>query len=146
MPDPFDIFDPEQVAALEANSKGSMQVSDCLVQCWFTNFCDTEGQTEVLNAATGWNMDVEEVKKVGRRVVNMMRLYDFKVGLTPDLEKPSTRYGSTPIDGPVKGRSIMHHWERMLDKYYQLMGWDRKTGCPLPETLKGLGLEHLIEK
>ena len=24
----------------------------------------------------------------------------------------------------------------MLDNYYQLMGWDRKTGKPLPETLK----------
>lgn len=146
MPDPFDIFDPEQVVAAEANSKGSMMVNDCLVQCWFTNFCDTQAQTEAVNAATGWNMDVEEVKEVGRRVVNMMRVYNLKAGLTPDLEKPSTRYSSTPVDGPVKGRSIMRHWEHMLDKYYQLMGWDRKTGRPLPAVLKALGLEHLIEK
>jgi len=42
----MDIFDPEQVVTAEANSRGSMTVSDCLVQCWFTCFCDTELQNE----------------------------------------------------------------------------------------------------
>ena len=145
MPDPMDIFDPEQIVTAEANSTGSMIVSDSLVQCWFTSFNDTETQTEALNAATGWNMSLEEVMKVGRRVVNMMRVYNLKVGLTPDLEKPSPRYFSQPVDGPNKEKTIAHHFEKMLDKYYQLMGWDRKTGMPLPETLKELGLEHLIK-
>ena len=143
IPDPMDVFDPEQVVAAEVNSKGSMTISDCLVQCWFTSFNDTEGQTEAINAATGWNMSLEEVMKVGRRVVNMMRLYNLKAGLTSDLEKPSPRYSSQPVDGPNKDKAIGPHWEKMLDRYYQLMGWDRKTGMPLPETLKELGLEHL---
>ena len=143
IPDPMDIFDPERVVAAEVNSKGSMTISDCLVQCWFTNFNDTEDQTEAINAATGWNMSLEEVMKVGRRVVNMMRVYNLKAGLTPDLERPSPRYSSQPVDGPNKDKAIGPHWEKMLDRYYQLMGWNRKTGMPLPETLKELGLEHL---
>lgn len=143
MPKPMDIFDPDHVIAAEANSTGSMTISDCLVQCWFTGFNDTETQTKAINATTGWNMSLDEVVKVGRRVVNMMRLYNLKVGLTPDMEKPSPRYGSQPVDGPNKDKAIGPHWEKMLDKYYQLMGWDRKTGMPLPETLKELGLEHL---
>ena len=143
IPDPMDVFDPEQVVAAEVNSKGSMTISDCLVQCWFTSFNDTEDQTEAINAATGWNMSLEEVMKVGRRVVNMMRVYNLKAGLTPDLERPSPRYSSQPVDGPNKDKAIGPHWEKMLDRYYQLMGWDRKTGMPLPETLKELGLEHL---
>lgn len=145
MPDPLDIFDPEQVVTAEANSKGSMTVCDCLVQCWFAGLCDTETQTEALNAATGWNMSLEEVMKVGRRAVNMMRIYNIKVGLTPDLEKPSPRYCSQPVDGPNKDKHIAPHFEKMLDKYYQLMGWDRKTGMPLPETTKELGLEDFIK-
>ncbi len=146
MPQPMDIFDPDQVVAAEVNSTGSLEVSDSLVQCWFTNFNDTETQMETLNAATGWNMSLEEVMKVGRRVVNMMRLYNLKTGLTPDKEKPSPRYCSQSVDGPNKDKAIAPHWEKMLDKYYQMMGWDRKTGMPLPETLKELGLEDLIEK
>ncbi|MEE9399220.1 MAG: aldehyde ferredoxin oxidoreductase C-terminal domain-containing protein [Dehalococcoidales bacterium] len=145
MPNPMDVFDPEQIVAAEANSMGSMTISDCLVQCWFTSFNDTEAQLEALNAATGWNMSLEEVMKVGKRVINMMRLYNLKVGLTPDKEIPSFRYRSKSVDGPNTERDVRPHWEKMLDKYYQLMGWDRKTGMPSPETLKELGIEHLAK-
>lgn len=31
--------------------------------------------------------------------------------------------------------------EHMLDVYYEIRGWDRDTGAPLPEKLKALGLE-----
>ena len=145
MPEPMDVFNPDQTVAAEANSMGSMTISDCLVQCWFTSFCDTETQTEALNAATGWNMSLEEVMKVGKRVVNMMRLYNLKAGLTPNLEKAPSRYCSQPVDGPNKDRSIVPHFDKMIDKYYQLMGWDRKTGMPLPETLKKLGIEDFTK-
>jgi len=32
-----------------------------------------------------------------------------------------------------------------MDQYYKMMGWDRKTGMPLPETLKELGIEDLAK-
>jgi aldehyde:ferredoxin oxidoreductase len=44
MPNPMDVFDPDQVVQAEANSTGSMTVSDCLVQCWFASFNDTATQ------------------------------------------------------------------------------------------------------
>jgi aldehyde:ferredoxin oxidoreductase len=145
MPDPMDVFDPDQVVQAEANSTGSMEISDSLVQCWFCSFNDTELQTEVLNAATGWNMSVEEVMKVGKRIVNLMRLYNLKAGMTPDKEKPSARYCSYAVDGPTKDKPVVPHWDKMMDKYYQMVGWDRKTGMPLPETLKELGLEDMAK-
>jgi len=146
MPAPFDIFNPDQVALAEANSTGSMTISDCLVQCWFCAFNDTKLQTEAINAATGLNMTIDEVKKVGRRIINIMRLYNLKCGLTPNKEVPSFRYCSTPVDGPNKDKGIRPHWENMVNKYYQLMGWDRSTGMPLPETIKALGIEDIAKK
>ena len=146
MPNPMDIFNPDHVVQAEVNSTGSMTVSDCLVQCWFCSFNDTETQTEALNAATGWNLSLEEVMKIGRRIVNLMRLYNLKAGLTPDKEKTSARYRSKSVDGPAADKDIRPHWEKMLDKYYQMMGWDRKTGMPLPKTLKELGLEEYAKK
>jgi aldehyde:ferredoxin oxidoreductase len=145
MPNPMDVFSPEHTAQAEANSTGSMTVSDCLVQCWFCSFNDTETQTEAINAATGWNLSLEEVMNIGRRVVNVMRIYNLKCGLTPDKEKPSSRYCSYTVDGPNVDKPIVPHWEKMMDQYYQLMGWDRKTGMPLPETLKKLGIEDLAK-
>jgi aldehyde:ferredoxin oxidoreductase len=32
----------------------------------------------------------------------------------------------------------------MRRNYYKHMGWDEKTGQPLPETLKELGLDSVI--
>jgi aldehyde:ferredoxin oxidoreductase len=145
MPNQMDIFNPEHVVQAEANSTGSMTISDCLVQCWFTSFNDTETQTEAINAATGWNINLGEVMKAGRRIVNMLRIYNLKCGLTPDKEKPSFRYCSQPTDGPNTDKPISPHWEKMMDQYYQLMGWDRKTGMPLPETLKELDIEDLVK-
>jgi len=145
MPNPMDIFNPDHVAQAEANSTGSMTISDCLVQCWFTSFNDTETQVEAINAATGWNISLEEVMKIGRRVVNLLRIYNLKCGLTPDKEKPSPRYCSQSVDGPNKDKPIAPHWEKMMDQYYKLMGWDRKTGMPLPKTLKELGIEDLAK-
>jgi aldehyde:ferredoxin oxidoreductase len=82
---------------------------------------------------------------IGRRVVNQLRLFNFRHGLTVEMEAPSTRYGSTPVDGPCQGKSIRPHWETMRQNYYGLMGWDPRTGKPFPETLRGLGLEQLIQ-
>jgi aldehyde:ferredoxin oxidoreductase len=37
----------------------------------------------------------------------------------------------------------MEQWEKMLDVWYDTVGYDRKTGKPKPETLKALGLDWL---
>jgi len=62
-----------------------------------------------------------------------------------NVDKLSVRYGSTPKDRPQVGKSIEPHWKEMLSNYYDLMGWDRDTGLPLPEILRDLGLEYLVK-
>jgi len=145
MPNPMDVFSPDHTAQAEANSTGSMTISDCLVQCWFTSFNDTETQVQAINAATGLNISLAEVMKIGRRIVTLLRLYNLKCGLTPDKEKPSARYCSQCVDGPNVDKPIAPHWEKIVDQYYKLMGWDRKTGRPLPKTVKELGIEDLAK-
>ena len=41
--------------------------------------------------------------------------------------------------GPSPGQVV--ELDQMLDEYYDLRGWDVKTGIPLPETLRRLKLE-----
>ena len=95
---------------------------------------------EAVSAATGWDMTPEEAKVVGVRAVNLMRVFNIQAGISPELDRPSIRYGSTPKDGPVEGVSIMPHWDDMLENYYSLMGWDPDTGVPKRETLEELGI------
>jgi aldehyde:ferredoxin oxidoreductase len=100
---------------------------------------------DAFNAVTGWNWTLQDAFTVGRRIVNLLRVFNFRHGMKVEDERPSARYGSVPVDGPAKGINIMEKWPWMVENYYKLMGWDPKTGKPLPETLEKLGLKELIK-
>jgi aldehyde:ferredoxin oxidoreductase len=144
VPPVVDAFSPEEVSTVNAKINGWRQFEDCLGTC---RFCTPDAllTVESLNAVTGWNLTVADAMTIGRRIVNLLRVFNFRHGLKPELEAPSARYGSTPVDGPCKGKSIRPHWPGMVRNYYKLMGWDENTGKPLPETLRSLGLEDLIK-
>ena len=145
LPQALERFSWKQQSDAEAKTKGTLQFADSLVVCVFPVRCNLPLLAEALNAATGWDFTFDEALKVGRRAVNLMRVYNIKAGHSPDLEQPSLRYCSTPVDGPAKGKSVRPYLEDMLNNYYELMGWDRKTGLPKPETLRELGLGYVMD-
>ncbi|MFH0913795.1 MAG: aldehyde ferredoxin oxidoreductase C-terminal domain-containing protein, partial [Chloroflexota bacterium] len=136
-------FDPEEMSARNAAMGGRRQFEDCLGVCLFC-MQKISLELEALNAATGWNVDVPEALTVGRRIAHLLRVFNFRHGLTRESEAPSARYGSAPVDGPAKGISILLHWDFIRRNYYLKMGWDPETGKPLPQTLEQLGLGHLV--
>ncbi len=138
-----DPFSHEEVSRANARYNGIRQFDDCLGTCRFVS--PHPGlQLECLNAVTGWEMTLDDAFTVGRRVVNQLRVFNFRHGMRKEDERPSRKYGSVPIDGPAKGKDIMEKWGLMLEVYYDGMGWDRETGKPLPQTLRDLGLEDLV--
>lgn len=128
-----------------ALTKGLMSIENSVGTCRFQTMMNATIISEAVSAVTGWDFTPEEAKTVGLRAVNMMRAYNIRCGIKKEHDYPSERYGSTPVDGPSKGISVMDCWDEMLVNYYTLMGWDVETGKPLPETLKNLGLEHIIK-
>jgi aldehyde:ferredoxin oxidoreductase len=101
--------------------------------------------TDTLNAVTGWDYLEEEANNVGLRAVNLMKVFNLRARIDRELDAPSERYGSTPVDDPNKDIGIKPVLEPMLRNYYRLMGWDEETSEPLPETLKSLDLGYLIK-
>jgi aldehyde:ferredoxin oxidoreductase len=140
----YDRFDPIAVSTANARLKGAMVFEDSMVTCRWNTCTGIDLLTEAVNAVTGWNMDIAEAMDVGRRGVNLARIFNLRQGIPAELDAPSARYGSTITDGPHAGKGIMPYWDEMLKNYYGLMGWDRKTGKPLPETLKTLGLDDAV--
>ena len=136
-------FDGVQVAKYVGGLAGRRSFEDSLGICIFTIRTRLENVCRALSAATGWNVTVEEAMRFGRRTAAVNRATALRCGHTGALEYPSTRYGSTPVDGPAKGQAISAQWETMLDTWYAEVGYDRKTGKPLPATLKRLGLDWL---
>jgi aldehyde:ferredoxin oxidoreductase len=144
LPETYDNLDPDVISTVEAKIKGAMIFEDSMVTCRFQTSCSVDLLCQAVNMATGWDLDFEEAMIIGKRAVNLARVFNLRHGIGAELDAPSTRYGSTPLDGIAAGRGIMPHWNKMLRNYYKLMGWDEK-GYPLPETLRSLGLEDIIK-
>ena len=141
--EPTDVFSHEQVSTFNARHNGIGLYHDCTGTCRFVA-ADPKRLIACFNAATGWNWTLKDAFTLGRRIVNQLRVFNLRHGLDIKAERPSTRYGSIPVDGPNKGVNIMEKWDWMVKNYYTLMGWDPQTGVPLPETLEKLDLKELI--
>jgi aldehyde:ferredoxin oxidoreductase len=139
-------FSGVEVAKYVGGLAGRRSFEDSLGVCIFTTRTRLENICRALGAATGWTFTVDEALRFGRRTAAINRATALRCGHTGALEYPSTRYGSTPVDGPAKGQAIREQWETMLDTWYATVGYDRKTGKPLPATLKALGLDWLARE
>ncbi len=127
-----------------ARTKGLMQLEDSAVTCRFNTRMNHIRLAAAITAATGWDMSPEEAWDIGRRAVNLLRAFNLQVGIGKEFDRPSNRYGSTPVDGPTEGIGIMPHWDQMLDNYYERMGWSPE-GVPIRETLEKLGIGWVWE-
>jgi aldehyde:ferredoxin oxidoreductase len=139
-----DRFDPIAMSTQNAVLNGGRNLEDSLGICRLCtpNLALT---LECINAVTGWDWTVEDAKTMGLRIVNLMRMFNFRHGLNKEMEAPSVRYSSTPVDGPAEGHGIREHWDAIRDNYYEQMGWDVATGMPTRETLAKFDLEFVLD-
>jgi aldehyde:ferredoxin oxidoreductase len=143
LPTRINPFSGEDVTRQVVGIRGRRHFEDSLGICIFTARTRIENLCRALNAATGWYYTLDDAMRFGRRTAAVFRAVRLRCGIGPEVERPSARYGSTPHDGPAKGQAIMDQWEKMIDLWYSGVGYDRKTGKPLPRTLKDLGLDWL---
>jgi len=98
-----------------------------------------------LEAATGMEMPVERLKRIGERIYNLQRCYNVLHGITRADDRLPRRFTDEPSpSGNARGQVI--DLEPMLDEYYRLRGWDPTTGWPTAQKLRELGLEEAAEK
>ena len=97
---------------------------------------------DLLAAATGWDLSVEELQRIGERIWNLERLYGVREGIRKEDDLPPKRLWEEKIStGPSTGEGLDHSkYLELLEEYYDLRGWDKETGIPKQETLDMLGL------
>ncbi len=111
---------------------------DALGLCLFTSFAlGASEYTALYNAATGFNLTVEELLEAGERIYNIERAFNKEAGMKPEEDTLPKRLLKEPIiNGPSKG--MISKLDEMLPEYYKLRGW--KDAFPTKETLERLGL------
>jgi aldehyde:ferredoxin oxidoreductase len=102
---------------------------DSLVLCKFSSFSiKLELFPEMLSAATGVDYSKDEYLKCGERIWNLERLFNIKAGFSRKEDTlPDRFFEKEGIDRVG--------FEKTLDEYYHLRGWD-ENGVPIVKKLK----------
>ncbi len=116
-------------------------LADSLVLCLFLPY-GFEQLTDATSAVTGWDTGVMEQFRVAERILTMMRLFNIREGFTEADDKLPSRFYQPKTDGFLANTKLDYaQFEKAKSYYYTLMGWDARTGIPLPEKVEELGIE-----
>ena len=104
---------------------------------------------ELINSALGVDLNEEELMDIAEAGYNLEKAFNtLNAGLTRKDDYPPERYMEEPIQsGPMAGQKIDRQvFDRMLDRFYELLGWDKTTGLQTRRNLRRLGLDDVARK
>ncbi len=128
-------------------------VFECLTVCrlpWVEVGFELEWYTKLLHAATGMEMQWEDLNVIGDRVFNLTRAFwvrEFGKKWSAEMDIPPVRWFEEPLSkGPLKGTKLDRaKYDSMLQTYYRKRGWDGR-GIPMKSTLSKLGLKDVAHE
>ncbi len=142
----FDRRSTADKPAFAIRSQHFTAVGDSLVLCRFTSergfgLFLGEPYAAMVRAVTGWDVTVEELERIGERIVNLERRFNVREGVGRGADVLPWRVMHEPIpEGPSAGMYCPPaELDIMLDEYYRLRGWDA-DGVPTTARLAALEL------
>lgn len=133
-------------APIVANFENARSFTNNLIMCAFDvamtgrNY-NLDYLIDLTNAATGYDIDHEEMLKIGERTYNMLRMVAVREGCTAADDDLPERYKTEELDYGDEGFNAItqEKLDEMLSDYYSYRGWD-KSGKPTQETLQRLAI------
>lgn len=145
---PLDRFTLEGKPAVVKRFEDWRSTVNSLILCVFTTretgaSRNYESIVTMTSAATGWDLTLEEMLRVGERNHALTRAYAVREGISDRDDRLPGKFSRPMTRGPSAGHTISEaELKRALREYYQVRGWDER-GAPRPETLQTLGLGEL---
>jgi len=128
-------------------------IADALEICkfvteWMGQEIGLKDMAGLFSAATGVEMDEKGITEVAERVYTIERAFIVREGITRKDDALVGKWGREPVpNGPFKGESIdPEKFNKLLDEYYTLRGWNKKTGVPTRAKLERLGLKGVADE
>lgn len=104
---------------------------------------------ELTSCAMGIELSEDEFMLIGQRSYNLEKAFNtIHTGFDRKNDLPHRRFLEDPIpSGPHKGEKLdKEGFNKMLDKFYELHGWDKKTGWQTRKCLEELDMQDVAEK
>jgi aldehyde:ferredoxin oxidoreductase len=99
---------------------------------------------EILNKITGWDVTYDELMKVGERVFNLQRVFNYRLkgwDYRDDKFADKLSYELGTI-GIYRGKLVP--WDAVLKEYYVVRGWSSE-GIPTKAKISELKLDDILE-
>ena len=105
-------------------------------------FFQVDEVATAVNAATGWDLGVQDLKQIGERATNLAHAFNIREGFSKQDDVLPERLFAPLESGALAGAALSkEEFEQAMDALYRLKGWDPQTGVPTRERLQMLGLE-----
>jgi aldehyde:ferredoxin oxidoreductase len=135
---PANDLSPDKVRILTVLSNW-MHFWDSAVMCQFLPY-STQQMTDLMNAATGWEMTTQDYLRSGERAATLARLYNLREGWNSQEDTLPKRFFEAFASGPLAGTALSRdQFAAATREYYRQMGWD-ENGVPTRERLRDSGI------
>ncbi len=99
---------------------------------------------DLVRATTGWNTSLWELTKVAERSVTLPQLFNVRAGFTPADDRLPERFFQ-PLRSSSTGRPVdRDQFEAARRLYYEMRGWDTRTGAPTRANMVELALDEFL--
>jgi len=133
-----DRLENEGKGRIAARAQDFRSFCDSIIICHFA-IVPPRTIVELLNLAIGTSYHLEDILRIGARVVTMKRLFNLRCGLKPQDER-LPRLFLTPHAESVTD-DFVPDVDLQLQDYYEYRNWDRDTGKPRDEALRELEID-----
>ena len=116
--------------------------SDSAVFCQFYPY-EYHHMVDAVKAATGWDITIDEIVDIGKRIATMARLFLIREGFDSIDDKLPPRMKEPHEIGPIAGRIVDDdELRKAVNYHYQFMGWNEQ-GFPRQEEISRLSLNWI---
>lgn len=142
-------LDPQKVAWFVQNQH-VYSVLNTLSMCFFTVGPAREFRmnhlVDMVASATGWETSLHELMLLGERTTTLARLFNVREGFDRKDDTLPNRFFEPLETGILTGVKLdREQFEKALDTYYEMMGWDIATGIPREARLVQLNIMDLAQ-
>lgn len=128
-----------------ANSLGTCHMTTTTLGPLFQGFPEF---AELYSAATGWETTEDDLERAATRMLNVEKAFNLlHTNLGRKDDYPPQRCLEEPIPaGSAKGFKLdKGKWDDLLDEYYEMHNWDKRTGFPTRKCLEDLDLKGVAD-
>jgi aldehyde:ferredoxin oxidoreductase len=133
--------DDKEMAIVSALTQDYRAIYNSMILCNMTTILP-EIIIDLINAGIGLDFNLAGFKQLGERIYMIKRLFNLKMGITPEDDRLPQILLNPVKEGGSAGNTP--NFEKLKKAYYNYRTFDFKTGYPNREKLEFLGLSEIL--